>query len=410
MPYIYENGVVVSQEELDEKLNSGELAEYEQRLQDDRNASFTFRDGVVPAPRGRPAAPGAGFDVIDYEKIGIGQPLSLEILGYYTGDLPRIGRLGKTSMLVCSACKAIETYEAQPWAVNQMENEVEEHQYLRPSAGNEGSPLVYYSAAMPPNELLVDLSLKVDRFDETILYYLSDIMKGAAGLPVFVMGGPTGVGIATAALVGATLLRQAGELGKALWNSKTILQHTLSLTFNKGGVGVIPPKAYLACNTQDEGKFEGYIPVLVDGGTPSQHWVMKKGDRPYNGPAPYMILNLDGREREGLENFKARLATAAILEKFVGTQDPGSTVVSVINEAMGLYNDVTFRRKAQTVQKDIETLDAEIAEQEAQARRDDTEETLLENSAYQAKQQRVEKLREKLQAYQGNIQNEEFRP
>lgn len=410
MPYVFGNDVVVSQEELDEKINLGLVAEYEQALRRDPDASFTFRGGVVKAPRRRPAAPGAGLDTHSYTEIGIGKPLSLEILGYYTGDLPRIFGLRKPSMLVSSACEAIETYEAKPQAVNQMVKEVEERQYLRPSAQQEGSPIVYYSTALPPNEVLVDVSLRVDRFDEAMFYYLSDIMEGAAGLPVFVMGGPTGVAVATAALIGATIARQAGELGKALFNSKIILQQSLSLTFNKPGFVNLKPKAFLACEKKDEGEFQGFGPVLVNGGEPTQHMVMMKGDQPYQGPAPYIILNLDGSQREGLEGFKARLATAAILDQFVGGQDPGGTVVSVINEAMGLYNDVTFRRKAQTVQKEIETLDAEIERLEARARQNDAEETLLGDSGYQTKKQSVEKLREKLQAYQGNIRNEDFRP
>ncbi len=413
MPYVFENDVVVSQEELDEKINLGLAAEYEQALRRDPTASFTFRGGIVPAPPQHPPTDGVGFDVQDYGEIGIGKPLSLEILGYYTGDLPRIIGLRKPSMLVSSACKAIETYEAQPLAVNQMVKEIEEHQYLRPSAENEGSPIVYYSPALPPSEVLINVSLKVDRFDEAMFYYLSDIMKGAAGLPVFVLGGPAGVGIATAALVGATLARQAGELGKALFNSTTILQQTLSLTFYKAGHAFPKPKAFYACAEKDEGEFKprGFAPVLVNEGELTQHMVMKnEAHQEYNGPAPYIILNLDGHKREDLEGFKARLATAAILEKFVGGQDPGGTVVSVINEAMGLYNDLTFRRKAQTVQKDIEDLDAEIQAREKEARQNDTEESLSGDSAYQAKKQSVEKLREKLLAYQGNIRKEEFRP
>jgi hypothetical protein len=69
----------------------------------------------------------------------------------------------------------------------------------------------------------------------------------------------------------------------------------------------------------------------------------------YRGKAPYIIVDLDGRERQILDQFTPKIASAAVLERFYNV-DTGSQVVETLNSAMGLLNDVTYLQKAKRIQ------------------------------------------------------------
>ncbi len=402
MPYSYLFGdVVVSAEELNEKISLGALAAYEQALRSDPTATLEFSGGVVS-----PAAMLAGADPLPFEPIGIGKPLSVEILGYYTGDLPPTFGFKKPGMLVSSAVKAIEDYDAQAKAVNQIVSEVDNRRYLRPSAEAEGSPIVQYAAALVPDTITVDLTLAIDRFDEELFGFLASLLKAAAGLPVFFVAGPGGAAASTALLAGSVAAKKAGELGKVLFNSKTFLRDQIELRFDTPGFSAIQPGAIFACDLKDRTQFEGFKPKLVDGGTPQQHMIMQNdAGQAYGGPAPYIILNLDGRRRDNLADFKARAATSAILEKFVGSPDAGSQAIGILQEAMGLFNDSTFREKALVTQRELSVVDERIrllTQDKQSAEYEDT-------PAYKAQIEIKKSLESRLEAYNNNIHQEIFK-
>ena len=399
MPYSYVfNDVVVSSDELSEKISLGALAAYEQALQSDPTATLEFRGGVVS-----PAAVLAGADPLPFEPIGIGRPLSVEILGYYTGDLPPWFGFRKPGMLVSSAVKAIEDYDAQARAVNQIVNEVDNRQYLQPSAGNEGSPIVYYSAALVPDTTFVDLNLSIDRFDEEVFSFLASLLKSAAGLPLFFVPGPGGAVASTTLLAASVVVDKAGELGKVLFNSKTFLSDSIPLRFDTPGFFAFESQTIWATNTKNNsGELDGYKPKLVNGGTPQQHMVMcNAAGQKYEGPAPYIILNLDGRERPNLAGFKARAATSAILEKFVGSPDAGNQAVAILEEAMGLLNDATFREKALATQTQLNAVNRQIKKM-----KDDKEDPTGDPFTKKVAEQTA--LQARLQAFNGNIRQELF--
>ena len=399
MPYSYVfNDVVVSSDELSEKIGLGARAAYEQALQSDPTATLEFSGGVVS-----PAAVLAGADPLPFEPIGIGRPLSVEILGYYTGDLPPWFGFRKPGMLVSSAVKAIEDYDAQAKAVNQIVNEVDNRLYLRPSAEAEGSPIVYYSAALVPDTTIVDLSLSIDRFDEEVFSFLASLLKSAAGLPMFFVPGPGGAVAGTALLAGSVVADKAGELGKVLFNSKTFLSESIGLRFDTPGFFAIDSQTIFVTDTKkNRGELDGYKPTLVGGGMPQQYMVMRNdAGQDYAGPAPYIILNLDGRQRDNLAGFKARAAPSAILEKFVGSPDAGNQAVAILEEAMGLLNDATFREKGLATQTQLNAVNRQIKKM-----KDDTEDPT--GDPFKKKIAEQEALQARLQAFNGNIRQELF--
>ena len=97
---------LVSEEELSERHARGAIAPFQKALRDHRPATLEFSTGAVstedlaptPTPRGlAPSAP-------EFTPIGIGKPLSIEILTVYTGDTPSSGLFGrsKPDLLVAS--------------------------------------------------------------------------------------------------------------------------------------------------------------------------------------------------------------------------------------------------------------------------------------------------------------------
>jgi hypothetical protein len=100
-------------------------------------------------------------------------------------------------------------------------------------------------------------------------------------------------------------------------------------------------------------------------------------------------MSLDGRNRdEELANFAPKLAGAALMQKFFGSSDPGGEALLTLEKAMGLYNDLTFRSKYDSIQNELNKLDK---------KRPDYPET-------------SKRLEDRLDAYKKNIRNREFLP
>jgi hypothetical protein len=87
-----------------------------------------------------------------------------------------------------------------------------------------------------------------------------------------------------------------------------------------------------------------------------------------------------------LKDFTPKLASAALLEQFFGAQDTGGQALATLEEAMQLYNDFAFHRKAQDVIGDLANLDPQ-------------------SETYEDEKVRLE---EYLEAYKGNIRNSIF--
>ena len=115
---VLRNGLIVSEEEFNEKVNLGALDRFYEESAADQDATLEFTTGAISAAE--LGAVAKGDDVNPFEPIGLGKPLSIEILSLYTGMLPGKFGLGKPDLMVTSAVKSIETYAAQPMAVNQI--------------------------------------------------------------------------------------------------------------------------------------------------------------------------------------------------------------------------------------------------------------------------------------------------
>lgn len=127
---------LVSSEELEEKAALGEIDQFREAKQRGKRAELRLFSGAVSAEE-LATAPGKPA----FAPIGIGKPLTIEILTVYTGDAP--GRflgflLGDPSMLVTSGARSGQSGKAAPRAINQLVSAIQDNQYLEPSAFDDG--------------------------------------------------------------------------------------------------------------------------------------------------------------------------------------------------------------------------------------------------------------------------------
>ena len=102
-----------------------------------KNGKIEFRSGTVTAR-------GVERNKVAFTPIGIGKPLSLQIMSVYTGDAPKKVIGGNKDLLIASATKYMHLSNAQPRAINQVYRKVESRTIFGPSAFDEGCPVIYY--------------------------------------------------------------------------------------------------------------------------------------------------------------------------------------------------------------------------------------------------------------------------
>jgi hypothetical protein len=362
---------VVSSAEFAEKVALGMVDQFE---------TTTLKLGAATA-KGGALAPEDSGGLPGFEAIGIGRPLSVEILSVYTGEAPSKWYGGKPDLLVASAAKGIETFEAAPRAINQLVGSISDRQFIQPSALDSGCPVIYYTPSLVNGTVLCSLELVVDTVDQQTFQQVSGLFGAAAGLPIFAP--------ATMYLVaGSILVKMLGGLTKILLQTNPFLTESLPLRFDTPGIPQAQARQLIAYNDRDAGELAAYEVALIGpDGKQRVALVEKQTGEEYAGKAPYVIVNLDGRRRPELDGFTPRLASAAILERFYRGQDAGGLVVNVLDSAMELYNDFAFRQRADKIRSQIQGLDPNSA-------------------TYSKDKETFEKLHV---AYTGNIRNNLFK-
>lgn len=325
----YLNDVAVFEEEVLEKQHSGELERLDSELSGNPDGTvYSFESGDVNP-----------LDLVtpDFEPIGIGKPLSIEILTVYSGDAPERW-LGKKDLLVTSGVKAIGTYNSAPKAVNQIVKRVEDNRNYDPGAFNEGSTVVYYTPALDLNTILCSFQLVADTFKESTFEKISGLLAKAGVLPVFAPA-------ASVLLIGSNVSSMVSSLGKALFESKPYFNGELPIRLDTPG-RIIEKSRYIAIiDEKNRKEFINYAPKWITIGEIQRIRLVSKIDgSEYDGDAPYILISLDGRQRDELKEFKSTIASAAMIEKFYGTQD-SSQSIDVIKDAMILYNDAKYFEK-----------------------------------------------------------------
>jgi hypothetical protein len=400
--FVIGENVSVDSEEFYEKLALGAFSQLEERAEADPKATLEFSSGTISASELLPSPASwlgtlEGLEdesdggVIAFSPIGLGKPLSVEVLAIYTGKLPTYWGIGKPNLLLLSAVKSIESLETAPKAINCLQQGAGKCQYLVPSTESEGSPIVYYTPGLTSSTLTIDITLVADTFDDNIINMVSGALKAAKGLPVFALGTPAGAAASAVLMAGPTVLEVIGSIGSTFLDGKPFLKQTFPFRFETPDFSRVVPQTFYAYNESNRRELEPYLPRTLNPGCPDQRiaLVHKDTGQEYDGDAPYIIMSLDGRNRdEELANFAPKLAGAALMQKFFGSSDPGGEALLTLEKAMGLYNDLTFRSKYDSIQNELNKLDK---------KRPDYPET-------------SKRLEDRLDAYKKNIRNREFLP
>tara|TARA_R110002096_G_scaffold275915_4_gene469629 strand:+ start:1304 stop:2422 length:1119 start_codon:yes stop_codon:yes gene_type:complete len=335
----------VFEQEASEKLYSGELSKFDNAVKNGTSFEINVENGILKSDD-------SSFQ--SFEPIGIGKPLSIEILNVYSGDAPE-RFLGKKDLLVVSGVKSVATYDAAPKAINQIIEKLNDKKHYKPSAFNNGSSIVYYTPALDMGTVLCSFELVADSFNEEIFESVSGLLSKAGGIPVFAPA--TGV-----LLAGSVLANMASKLGKAIFESKPFFKGDFNIILDSPGQILTKANHIAIIDSNHTNEFINYIPKTVTIGNVSEiKLVNKLNDKPYSGDAPYVLISVDGRKRDDLKAFAPTLASASIIEKFYGA-DTGTQSIEVIKDAMELYNDYSYYKKAIKQKEKIEKLDSSSKE------------------------------------------------
>jgi hypothetical protein len=343
--FVYGNTLVTA-DEFYERLVLGDLERI--ASEPDRQDSILFRNGNVSGQE----ILNKNMEIIpEFSPIDIGRPLSLEFLSLYTGDAPRKRFLGgKPDLLVSTAMKAPQSYDVAPRAINQIVKDIDDNRFYKPAALNEGSPIIYYTRAAEAATMFYTVELVAESFNRDIFDFLGSLFQRAASIPIFSFA-------KTYLLAGANVVNVAGDLGKHLFESKPFLRSDQDIRFDTPGVRKAMSRLQVVVNDHDVWRFDGYMVGRVTNpfGDDKVTLVEKRTGLEYMGPAPYAIISIDGRERRELDEFAPRMATAAVMEKFFG-EEIDSPVIDALDQAMRLYNDFQYRRKAIRLNKTLKGL------------------------------------------------------
>ncbi|MDD4255902.1 MAG: hypothetical protein PHP59_11075 [Methanofollis sp.] len=340
MLYYAQGNAIVTRDELYEKVDSGELTEFYRDLSLKKSTrSIRFSTGDLTAENA--VAP----DIVPFQPIGMGKPLTIMIREVYTGRYPQKLLGDRSDMLVTSAVRSPFTYDARPRAMNYLAKGVSPKKRLfRPSASDEGTPVVFYSPALIERSLTLDLTIVFDDFPKAVFEKFGGLMSRAAAIPVFL---PYSTYLFSAGVV-TNLIGSAGEMA---FDRSPEFSTSEPLDIRLPGSVPVPPGFALISDDNVDRYDETFLTEYhVDG----RGRVVDMAGTPYAGNVPYIVVSLDGTPHDELSAFAPAAASAAVLSRFFGVADKQTESFEILTEGVKLYNDYAYR-------KQVDALDATIA-------------------------------------------------
>jgi len=279
---------------------------------------------------------------IGFKPVGPGLPLTVQVRQLYTGKYPD-NWLHKADMLLTSSVKNLDQFDASARAVNFLVPKQEPKAgFTSPPADQNGTPIVCYVPAVTAVKTTLTFNLIFQNFDDEVLKLISGVFQNAAQIPLFMAASPY--------LIGAgSVLKLAGDVGDALFNGDPDYSPTVTLNFSDVGEAVQPSGFFVLFknkvdpNANPDSMTFDVSKGLVDPAT----------KKPYGGPAPYIVISVDGTQQDSLRSFLPSAASAATLAKFFNVKEGGLVPLGDITDAMKALNDVKFHNTAKTLQDQI---------------------------------------------------------
>lgn len=346
MLYYAQGSALITEDELFEKQTYAKLSRFYVDLEAKRKpTTIMFSTGTLALDNVIKAIEVPDTEPVPFQDIGPGQPLTIAIREVYTGKYPSGGLFGsKKDMLVTSAIKSITTFDAKPRAINFLKGDISaKSRLMRPSATEQGAPIVFYSPALLEKSLTLDLSIVFDQFPQEVFTTIGDTFTAAAGIPIF-------LSYSVYLLAAGAIAKIVGTAGEALFDGKPVF--TASEPLNIYWPGEIPLRPGFALIT--EGNVDSiYKDFRSKYQSNAAGQVVDKSGNPYDGDIPYIVISLDGTPQEELASFTPTAASAAILSRFFGIKDGQAQPLGSLLDAIKLYNDFNFRQEIERLDKQI---------------------------------------------------------
>lgn len=301
-----------------------------------------------------------------FTAIGLNKPLTVDIREVYTGKFPASNLFsGDKDLLLTTATKGYAEYDAQARALNFLKRKVgKQARFYRPPPSEAGTPIVYYSPAITQRSLSIEVTMVFDTFPDQAFTAVSNAMKGAAVIPLFMAQG-------SYLLAASEVIRLAGQMGEAIFDGRPAMNVTVGIDLELPGS--VPAMA----------GFMLVLPDNVDQLDPrlrkdyllnAEGKLVDSANTAYSGEVPYVVLNLDGAPRDDLAAFTPRAVSAAMLSRFFGMKDGQSIALGPVVEALQLYSDFHYHQEVKRVKTQIEG-----AQGEAKAKLEQKRDALLKN-------------------------------
>ena len=279
---------------------------------------------------------------IKFQPVGPALPLTIEIRFLYTGRYPSNVFGQARDMLLSSSLKTLDLFDTAAEAVNFLVSQVKSNSgFSAPPADKNGTALVCYSPAITTIKSVVTFNLIFQNFDSTILDKIGGVFSGAASIPIFMS--------AATYLIGANaVLKLAGDVGNQLFNGKPDFTVTYTINFADPG-DPVQNAGFVVLFKEDEDPATDPQKLRFD----SRKGLLDASNQPYQGPAPYIVISIDGTPQDSLKTFAPTAASAALMSKFFNVQDGDTVPTQDIIDALKALNDVKFSQKAADLQKQI---------------------------------------------------------
>jgi len=340
---------LVSRDEMVEKVALGDMERFRTALASKpAEAKLDFTFGRASAENFLTAFSDDEGKLIGFEEIGPGKPLTVAIRHVYVGDEPRDGIIfDKNDVLVTSAMKSIAAYKGQPRAVNFVRRNMAKGDSIRTvHATEEGTPLICYTPALTVKSSVVTVEVAFDEFDEELFETLQSAFSEAAGIPLFAP--------ASGYLIGAGIVsRLIGRMGNAIFDSEAEFKQTEEITF------VFPGSARAVARFALLLRDDAPQLILKDYEVGPEGKLVRIDDpkKAYDGPEPYVVLVIDGRQSDEYKDFTPTAASAALLQRFYNVREGSAKPMGALLDAVKLASDMSFRCKAERLAERMKEAD-----------------------------------------------------